>query len=269
MTEAVLEIEISDEVDCSEESAGSASLKFLPPHSSKSGSLKFLEPHGSSSVDTGNTIIVNSPSDDTLPQSSFEHRTCRYASLYTFRSTIESIFAKPPLTEVTSQLYFGSFDDAKNEEELRSREITHTISLIGPKHLIAGIEHKHNPMNDFGRTDLKKLIKNLWAFVEESQQEGKALFVHCMCGQNRSATVVIAILMRRHGKSLIDAFKIVKHKRPLVQINEQYAKQLSKMELELHGQTSVSKNWMEIRFADMETGKVVFYGDSILSKRDL
>jgi len=168
-----------------------------------------------------------------------------------------------PITKVTSQLYIGSYEGAKNEKLLLSRAITHTLCLIGPKHVVAGIQHKHNPMSDWGKTDLKILINNIWTFVEESQQPGKALFVHCLSGQNRSATIVIAILMKHHNWSLEGAFKILKNKRPIVHINENYAKQLSKMEEDIHGRNSVTKNWMEIKIVNMSTGSVYFFGDSM------
>jgi len=184
-------------------------------------------------------------------------------------SSLLSSMVNPTLTEVTPQLFLGSLEDAKNEQELRSRAITHVISLIGNKHLIRGIAHQHHPMNDMGKTDLENIMNNLWTFVEQSQRPGNALFVHCMWGQNRSAVIMIVILMRCHSWSLQEAFKFLKSKRPLVQINEQYAKQLEKIEQELYGRTSVSKNWMEIRAVDMESGKVVFFGDSDLSIREM
>lgn len=189
--------------------------------------------------------------------------TQRYTPSFT-NSSLNS-FIQTPLTKVTSKLYFGSLEDAKNEAELRARKITHIISLIGSKHLIVGMSYKHSPMNDYGKTDLKRLFKQLWPFVEESQQPENSLFVHCMSGQNRSATLVTGILMKIQGKSLKEAFRMVKKKRPVVQINEQYAKQLWTMELELFGQTSVPEDWMEIRSADMETGIVVFSGDDMYS----
>jgi len=184
-------------------------------------------------------------------------------------STLQSLTGPPPITEVTSQLYFGSYEDAKNVEELRSLAITHILTLIGKKNAIAGIKHMQKPMHDLGRTDLRFLINNIWTFVEESQLPGNALFLHCMLGQNRSATVMIAILMKLHGQSLEEAFKRIKNKRPIVQINAVYAEQLSKLEHELHGRKSVSNNWMEIRRANMATGSVAFFGDSMISVKPL
>jgi len=169
---------------------------------------------------------------------------------------------QPTLTEITPQLFLGSFENAKNEKELLANGITHIITLIGPKHQIKGIKQKHCPMNDSGQSDLGRIMNTLSPFIEESQKIGNVLFVHCLLGQNRSATVVIAILMS-HGKTLCEAFKMVKIKRQLVQINERYAKQLARIESKLFGQISVPSNWMEIRSVDVETGKVVFCGENV------
>jgi len=179
------------------------------------------------------------------------------------QSTKSVIEFHPPITKITSQLYFGSYENAMDEKQLFTHKITHIISLIGPTHLIKGIQHMHSPMNDYGRSDLNDVLEKLWPFIVESQQMGNSLFVHCMSGQNRSATIVIAILMRRHGKMLYEAFKMVKKKRPVVQINEGYAEQLLKIECDHFGRTSLPVDWMKITSFDMNTGKVQFSGDTI------
>ena len=58
-------------------------------------------------------------------------------------------------TKVTSQLFLGSMDDARNEAELRAKRVTHIISLIGHMHQIAGMKQMQCPMHDYGQTDLK------------------------------------------------------------------------------------------------------------------
>lgn len=168
-----------------------------------------------------------------------------------------------PVTQITPQVYFGTFEDAKNENNLRKIGVTHIISLIGPKHSIKNMKHRHYPMNDYGRTDLKLVIKKLQNFVEESQKVGNKLFVHCQSGQNRSATVVLAFLMKCEYMSLKDAYRKVKKKRPVVQINKQYAKQLSALEVELFDKSTMPSDWMEIRSVDMDKGKVVFSGEAV------
>jgi len=185
----------------------------------------------------------------------------RCATLYKSQATFfqkAPTFYSIPLTEVTPQLFFGSFEDANNEQKLKDLGITHIISLIGPKNEIKGIKHKHKPMNDYGRTDLKGVIALIWPFVLESQWDGNKLFVHCQSGQNRSATVVLLILLKLKNEKLDVLHRMVKKKRPMVQINETYARQLSEIESELFGETSVPKNWMRISSYDMESGVVEF-----------
>jgi len=257
--------ESCEKSDCSD------SLKILPHQPTCSSSSRVLKSIGSNSIspppaDIGFPDLVYVTHDTPL-QSNYDFLAGSIVSTTAVGSSWQSSMANP-ITEVTPQLFFGSFEDAKNEQEMRSRGITNIISLTGPKHLIAGIAHEHYPMNDMGRTDLEKITNDLWAFIEQSQRPGNALFVHCMWGQNRSASIMIVILMRLHGWSLQEAFKFIKKKRPLVHIHEQYAKQLSKIEKELYGRTSVSKNWMEIRTVDMDTGKVVFFGDSMMDYDD-
>jgi len=174
--------------------------------------------------------------------------------------TSSSVLYQVPITEVTSQIFIGAFEDAKDDEKLKELGITHIISLIGPKHPVEGMKLKHKPMSDYGRTDLKEVIRMLWSFILESQKPSNKLFVHCWSGQNRSATLVTAILMKLENgpNKLIDAYWMVKEKRPVVQIIEKYAQQLSALEIELFGVTTVPVDWMKIQFYNMETGQVVF-----------
>jgi len=176
-------------------------------------------------------------------------------------TALSTIYSDFSLTEITSQLYLGSFEDAKNEAKVVDLGITHILSLIGPKHPIKGIKYMHRPMNDHGHTNLKCLIKKIWAFVMNSQQPGNKLCVHCMSGQNRSATVMISILMKLNGEpnKLVDVYNLVKDKRPVIQINKLYAKQLLELERDLFGTTTMSDDWMKIRSCDTQTGSVLFF----------
>jgi hypothetical protein len=167
------------------------------------------------------------------------------------------------LSKITSKLFIGSLHDAMCEEELRYNQITHIISVIGSKHLVQGIQHEQIPMNDGGNTNLKLVMKKLWPFIEDSQQQGKALFVHCMSGQNRSATLMLAILMQNNETKLSEAWKLLKNKRPVVQIHERYAKQLLLMEEEIFGTNSLPSNWMEIAYFNVKTGSISIIGDSV------
>jgi len=154
-------------------------------------------------------------------------------------------YAPPPMTKVLPRLYVGTFDDANNEKELSAKGITHILSLIGHKSSVKWVKHKQMAMNDYGKTDLKGVLKEVLVFMEEGQKDGNNLLVHCQSGQNRSATVVIAFLMMSCQKTLFLSHKELKNLRPVVQINVEYAKQLLELEKELFKENSLPSNWME------------------------
>jgi len=183
----------------------------------------------------------------------------------TFETSTLNTSCNLPLTEVTPQLFLGTLENAMNEGELRANGVTHIISVIRTLYPIAGIKYKHAPMKDFGQTDLQWVMTTFWQFIEKSQEPGKALFVHGLTGHNRSATLIIAILMRSHGKRLYEAFKTLKVKRPNIRIGERYGRQLVSMELVLFGRISVPDDWVHIDSFEMETRELMGGGGNISS----
>jgi len=179
--------------------------------------------------------------------------------------TFETSTHNLPLTEVTSQLFLGSLENAMNEGELRAIGVTHIISVIRALYTIAGIQYKHAPMKDFGQTDLQWVVTTFWQFIEKSQEPGKVLLVHGLTGHNRSATLIIAILMRSHGKMLYEAFKMLKDKRPNIRISERYGRQLVSMELVLFGRISVPDDWVYINSIEMERCELISGDDNMSS----
>jgi len=188
-------------------------------------------------------------------------------ALYTISSISDnSTFFKSPMTEVTSQLFLGCMENAANETELLDYGITHVLSVIGPgPEFFQGIRHSYTLMDDNGRTELKEVIKKLWPIIEESQQKHRALFVYCLNGENASAALMLAILMESKGEKLSRAYKLLKSKRPIVSINECYAKQLLKMEQELFGANSVYINRSEEGYCNRNTRKSIIAYDCVSS----
>ena len=67
----------------------------------------------------------------------------------------------------------------------------------------------------------------------EPETERPRVLVHCRAGVSRSATLVIAYLMKRHGMSLDDALAHVRAKRPRIAPNEGFIQQLRAFEASL------------------------------------
>jgi len=161
-----------------------------------------------------------------------------------------------PMTRILPNLYLGSYDNAIDGPRLKAKRITHIISLIGKRPPLDFVQVESIPMHDRGRSDLKRVLEKVSKFVKLEQEEGNSILIHCLSGQNRSATVVIAILMINERKTLHRAYKMVKTLRPIVQINEGYAKQLLALEKDLFGKNTLPSDWMERGQIDMATGEV-------------
>ena len=64
------------------------------------------------------------------------------------------------------------------------------------------------------------------AFIEDGLSKDGAVLVHCYRGRSRSATVIVAYLMQKHGYSADRALSKVKAKRELIQPHESFLAQL-------------------------------------------
>jgi len=199
-----------------------------------------------------------------IPGSKFSSLASPRAQRTGTDSTFSS-YAPYPMTQVRKHLYLGNIDDANNESELKAKGITHILSLGPSKSSANFVKNEHFPMHDGGRTDLKEVLVKVKTFVEEGLEDGNTILIHCHLGQNRSATVVIALLMKSEDKTLFRVHRKLKALRPLVQINRGYAEQLLALEKEIHGKNSLPHSWMEQGTFDLTTYEVTFKYENISS----
>lgn len=59
------------------------------------------------------------------------------------------------------------------------------------------------------------------------------MVVHCQAGVSRSATIVIAYLMKTKGWPYLEARNYLRSKRPIIEPNDGFVEQLQSFELEL------------------------------------
>lgn len=70
--------------------------------------------------------------------------------------------------------------------------------------------------------------------AEEAHQAGMGLLIHCQAGVSRSATIVIAYLMKHTWMTMTDAYKFVKTRRPIISPNLNFMGQLLEFEEDLN-----------------------------------
>lgn len=74
----------------------------------------------------------------------------------------------------------------------------------------------------------------IYLSTEEAYQSGRGVLVHCQAGVSRSATIVIAYLMKHTLMTMTDAYKYVRSRRPVVSPNLNFMGQLLEFERDLN-----------------------------------
>merc|ERR1719184_688351 len=159
--------------------------------------------------------------------------------------SVTDSYSIPSMTKVHSNLWIGNWQNSDNEHLLTKGGITHVLSLVGHQSSVEKVVRKQKVMDDLGRSDIKYVLDEVYEFMESGQKENNNLLVHCKSGQNRSAVIVIAFLMKKYKIKLFRAWRDLKKVRPIVQVNVDYAKQLLELEREYFGSNTLPPDWME------------------------
>ena len=158
-----------------------------------------------------------------------------YAEVYAsvIRVQIEKLKRKDPCPQqVLEYLYIGSAGAATNIEVLKSLQITHILSVCEclPPAFPDEFEYKVVPVEDSAATKISKHFKATNQFIHAAAQAGGKVLVHCLAGVSRSATVVLAYLMKHGRRSLREALDLLRASRARVNPNISFMAQLQQYE---------------------------------------
>lgn len=91
------------------------------------------------------------------------------------------------------------------------------------------------PISDSSHSPISSHFAAAHEFIEQARKENKKVVVHCEVGMSRSPTIVISYLMKYKNINLREAYNLVKSRRPIIQPNVGFIKQLLAYENELFG----------------------------------
>ncbi|CAH2002478.1 unnamed protein product [Acanthoscelides obtectus] len=131
---------------------------------------------------------------------------------------------------IEENLYLGGLAAAKNIDVLNKFKINHIITIDTcplPRTItnLKDIKTMYIQLSDLPKEDLLSHFDETDEFIKEGMANG-AVLVHCYFGVSRSATVVIAHIMKKYQLSYAEAFEKVKAKRSIVYPNEGFITQL-------------------------------------------
>ncbi|XP_062858029.1 dual specificity protein phosphatase 10 [Trichomycterus rosablanca] len=142
------------------------------------------------------------------------------------------------MTPILPFLYLGNERDAQNLDQMQRMNIGYILNVtthLPLYHYDLGLfRYKRLPATDSNKQNLRQYFEEAFEFIEEAHQAGKGLLIHCQAGVSRSATIVIAYLMKHTWMTMTDAYKFVKMRRPVISPNLNFMGQLLEFEEDLN-----------------------------------
>jgi protein-tyrosine phosphatase len=130
--------------------------------------------------------------------------------------------------EIEQGVFIGDIASAFNVDELKRLRITHVVTAIlgvapqFPKDFV----YMTVPIRDVESEDIKSHLPKTTQFIDDAVSSGGKVLIHCVCGISRSATIVAAWVMSKHGYTVEETLQILKTRRECVDPNPAFRDQL-------------------------------------------
>ncbi|XP_062855945.1 protein phosphatase Slingshot homolog 3 [Trichomycterus rosablanca] len=131
-------------------------------------------------------------------------------------------------SKILDYLYLGSEWNAANFEELQKNNVSYILNVTMEidNFFPESFTYMNVRVYDVESTDLLSHWNSTYVFINEARKRGQAVLVHCKMGVSRSASTVIAFLMKQQGWTFEEAYTHVRECRPIVQPNDSFLRQL-------------------------------------------
>ncbi|XP_076877126.1 protein phosphatase Slingshot homolog 3 isoform X2 [Brachyhypopomus gauderio] len=131
-------------------------------------------------------------------------------------------------SKILDYLYLGSEWNAANFDELHKNNVGYILNVTMEidNFYPESFTYMNVRVYDVEATDLLSHWNNTYMFINDARKRGQAVLVHCKMGVSRSASTVMAFLMKQQGWGLDHALNYVRERRPIVQPNDGFLRQL-------------------------------------------
>lgn len=140
-------------------------------------------------------------------------------------------------TLIEDNIYLGNAYNARDYYWLKKNNIgmivNCTVEISDYFNNESEFEYYRIPVLDINGENIKDHIDNVLKAIDEFKVKNKGnILIHCFMGSSRSAAIVISYLIYRKNMKLSTAIESITNKRPIVNLNIDFYKQLLSWELE-------------------------------------
>lgn len=139
------------------------------------------------------------------------------------------------MSEIIHGLYLGGEETAFNKELLKKNNVSTILNITSsiPFYYESEFTYHRIPIIDEPNVDIKQYFDETFKIIDDTLTENKKILIHCQAGISRSATIVIAYIMKKNKIEMNDAYKLVHTGRPCIGPNLGFCGQLMSYEQEL------------------------------------
>lgn len=143
------------------------------------------------------------------------------------------------MTKITDHLFLTGVG-GMTKENFRKNHIDFVINITTEAPFWEDVESMRLPLEDDSSTNILPYMDTAVDRIHEAiTKRNSHVLVHCLAGVSRSATIVIAYLMKYKRMPLKTAFNFCYDLRPVIRPNNGFMVQLINYEMTLFGKTSV------------------------------
>lgn len=143
--------------------------------------------------------------------------------------------------EIVERIYIGNFEAANSLRLMKDYGFTHVLvaAVELPTPFAKTFTYMKVDVHDVLTENFRPHFDTCLEFIEEALKvKSNLILVHCKQGVSRSPTIVLAYLMKYRKLSLARAIKLVSFRRPEINPNPTFMKQLEDFDIELQNERS-------------------------------
>lgn len=134
------------------------------------------------------------------------------------------------ITPVIDNILLGTMYDCISYEHLIDNEISSIVNMTKriPNYYESEFNYLKIEAQDISTASLINKFDVILKFISEQQAKykNKKILIHCEFGSSRSATIVLLYLIVKHKMDIDDAYSYLKKKRPTINLNKNFYKEL-------------------------------------------